>query len=57
MQTEMSSSPAGGLCLSSGKHTGILTYIQEAMADKRCWMLDTRKKFYRRERRDYIFFY
>jgi len=28
MQTEMSSSPAGGLCLPAGKHTGILTYYQ-----------------------------
>jgi hypothetical protein len=28
MQTEMSSSPAGGLCLSAGKHTCILTYYQ-----------------------------
>jgi len=25
MQSEMSSSPAGGLCLSAGKLTGILT--------------------------------
>jgi len=28
MQSEMSSSPAGGLCLPSGKHAGILTYYQ-----------------------------
>jgi len=28
MQTEMSSSPAGGLCLPAGKHVGILTYFQ-----------------------------
>jgi len=28
MQTEMSSSPAGGLCLPAGKHAGILTYYQ-----------------------------
>jgi len=28
MQTEMSSSPTGGLCLPTDKHAGILTYFQ-----------------------------
>jgi len=35
MQTEMSSSPTGGLCLPSGKHTGILTYFQTMSTKKR----------------------
>jgi hypothetical protein len=34
MQTEMSSSPAGGLCLSFGKHVGILTYFQTMSTKK-----------------------
>jgi hypothetical protein len=29
MQTEMSSSPAGGLCLPAGKHAGILTFFKQ----------------------------
>jgi len=34
MQTEMSSSPAGGLCLPAGKHTGILTLLQTIVNKK-----------------------
>jgi len=34
MQTEMSSSPAGGLCLLTGKHTGILTLFQTIVNKK-----------------------
>ncbi len=34
MQTEMSSSPIGGLCLPTGKHAGILTYIQTQSQQK-----------------------
>ena len=34
MQTEMSSSPTGGLCLPAGKHTGILTQYQTQSTKK-----------------------
>jgi len=34
MQTEMSSSPAGGSCLPTGKHTGILTLFQTLVNKK-----------------------
>ena len=34
MQTEMSSSPTGGLCLLTGKHTGILTLFQTLVNKK-----------------------
>jgi len=35
MQTEMSSSPTGGLCLPAGKHARIITYYQTEV--KRKW--------------------
>ena len=35
MQTEMSYSPAGGLCLPFGKHVGILTLFQTLSTKKR----------------------
>jgi len=35
MQTEMSSSPADGLCLPAGKHVGILIYLQTMSTKKR----------------------
>ena len=35
MQTEMSSPPTGGLCLLSGKHTGILTHFLTIVKGKR----------------------
>ncbi len=34
MQTEMSSLPAGGLCLPAGKHTGILTFFKHKSTKK-----------------------
>jgi len=34
MQTEMSSSPTGGLCLPAGKHVGILTVFQTIVNKK-----------------------
>jgi len=34
MQTEMSFSPTGGLCLPSGKYTGILTQFQTKVNKK-----------------------
>jgi len=34
MQTEMSSSPTGGLCLPAGKHTDILKYYQTMSTKK-----------------------
>ncbi|MFB0553795.1 MAG: hypothetical protein ACETWQ_10830 [Phycisphaerae bacterium] len=42
MQTEMSSSPTGGLCLPAGKHTGILmqyqTLVNKKMAKKQLFL-------------------
>jgi hypothetical protein len=35
MQTEMSSSPTGGLCLPAGKHAGILTFFKHKSTKKR----------------------
>jgi hypothetical protein len=35
MHTEMSSSPAGGLRLPAGKHTGILIYYQTIVKEKK----------------------
>jgi len=34
MQTEMSSSPTGGLCLPAGKHASILKYFQTKINKK-----------------------
>jgi hypothetical protein len=34
MQTEMPSSPTGGLCLPTGKHAGILTLFQTIVNKK-----------------------
>jgi hypothetical protein len=34
MQTEMSSSPAGDLCLPTGQHAGILTFFQTKVNKK-----------------------
>jgi len=40
--TAQKNPPTGGLCLLSGKHTGILAHFQTKVDKKlsRCWILD-----------------